>query len=305
MNTDVLNEKLRKACADANLDEIQKLVISGANPNLLDEYGESMFEHVFIYALDRGIDEVEFSTEEYDEIINQVKNTINTLIHYGWDVQKYGLRVMRQFIFLANQKLAFDLMKFFLDFDLGDDKTKYESLLEGIGTEESYQRCCENDHDSENLFYTMYEIVNAKMENRSYKNIELYYEAVGLKIDKVLYLGKEGIVLSKAGATEYNDDICFVCGEKILVIKESVNILFINDIINEEHVEIPNLFGDDVIGAKIVDVSFEHKEINKGTTCYGQPTIVLSLDSGKKLKFTHNFGEHDGEKSQSSFVVIK
>ena len=169
MNIDVLNQKLIKACDDANLDEIQKLIISGANPNLLDEYGESIFEHVFIYALDRVVDEAEVPTEEYDEIFNQVKNTVKTLINYSWDIQKYGLKVMHQFIYMSNQKLAFDLMKFFLEFNLGDDKSEYESLLEGIGTEESYQRCCENNHDLENLFYTMYEIVNAKMENHSYK----------------------------------------------------------------------------------------------------------------------------------------
>lgn len=305
MNIDVLNQKLIKACDDANLDEIQRLIISGANPNLLDEYGESIFEHVFIYALDRVEDESENSTEEYGEIFNQVKNTVKTLINCGWDIQKYGLKVMHQFIYMSNQKLAFDLMKFFLEFNLGDDKSEFESLLEGIGTEESYQRCCENNHDLENLFYAMYEIVNAKMENRSYKNIELYYDAVGMKIDKLLYLGKENIVPSKAGATKYNDDICFVCGEKILVIRECVNILFINDIINEEYIEIPNLFGDNIIGSKIVNVSFEHKEIVDGTTHYGQPTIVVSLDSGKKLKFTHNFGEHNGDKVQSSFVVVQ
>lgn len=304
MNIDVLNQKLIKACDDANLDEIQKMIISGANPNLLDKYGESIFEHVFIYAVDRVEDETEISAEEYNEIFNRVKNTVKTLVNYGWNIQKYGLRVMHQFIYMSNQKLAFDLMKFFLAFNLGDEKSEYESLLEGIGTEESYQRCCDNNHVLENILYTMYEIVNAKMENRSYKNIELYYDAIGMKIDKILYLGKESIVPSKAGATKYNDDICFVCGEKILVIRECVNILFINDITNEEYVEIPNLFGNNIIGSKIVDVSFEHKEIVDGITHYGQPTIVVSLDSGKKLKFTHNFGEHNGDKVQSSFVVV-
>lgn len=304
MNIDVLNQKLIKACDDANLDEIQKVIISGANPNLLDKYGESIFEHVFIYAVDRVEDETEISAEEYNEIFNRVKNTVKTLVNYGWNIQKYGLRVMHQFIYMSNQKLAFDLMKFFLAFNLGDEKSEYESLLEGIGTEESYQRCCDNNHVLENILYTMYEIVNAKMENRSYKNIELYYDAIGMKIDKILYLGKESIVPSKAGATKYNDDICFVCGKKILVIRECVNILFINDITNEEYVEIPNLFGNNIIGSKIVDVSFEHKEIVDGITHYGQPTIVVSLDSGKKLKFTHNFGEHNGDKVQSSFVVV-
>lgn len=304
MNIDVLNQKLIKACDDANLDEIQKMIISGANPNLLDKYGESIFEHVFIYAVDSVEDETEISAEEYNEIFNRVKNTVKTLVNYGWNIQKYGLRVMHQFIYMSNQKLAFDLMKFFLAFNLGDEKSEYESLLEGIGTEESYQRCCDNNHVLENILYTMYEIVNAKMENRSYKNIELYYDAIGMKIDKILYLGKESIVPSKAGATKYNDDICIVCGEKILVIRECVNILFINDITNEEYVEIPNLFGNNIIGSKIVDVSFEHKEIVDGITHYGQPTIVVSLDSGKKLKFTHNFGEHNGDKVQSSFVVV-
>ncbi len=305
MNSDILNKKLIEACDSYNLVEIQKLVNSGANPNLLDNYGNSIFKYAFISAFDcvKTGQESKYLLEE--KIFYQLKETVNTLVKHGWEIKKYGLNVMHQFIYMSNEKLAFDLIKFFLSFDLGNDKTEYESLLESIGTEESYQRCCEKNHDSENIFYTMYEIVNAKMENLPYESIELYYDAVGKKIDNILYFGKEGIVFSESGATEYREDIGFVCGEKILVIRECVNILFINDIINEEYVETPNLFGDNIIGSKIVNVSFEHKEIVDGRTHYGQPTIVLSLDSGKKLKFTHNFGEHNGDKVQSSFVVVK
>jgi len=41
----------------------------------------------------------------------------------------------------------------------------------------------------------------------------------------------------------------------------------------------------------------------KGTTRYGQPTIIIELSNGKKMKFSHNFGELSDRKSQSRFWV--
>ncbi len=304
MNTEILNKELLLACDSENLDKIQELVKEGANPNLTNNYGEGIFEYVFLYACER-LDDKDAGEEEYDRLYNKVKETVNTLIRYGWDVKKYGLDVMNQFVFMPNSKFAFNLMRFFLSLNLGDDKSKYESLLETVGGEESYQRCCDHNHELENVFYSMYEIVQAKMENRHYEYIDLYYDAVGMKIDKLLYPGSKNIKAVGADPVKYDEDICFVCGEKILVVRECVNILFINNITDEKYIEVPDIFGEEIIGSTITDVSFEHKEIVKGMTHYGQPIILLSLDNGVTLKFTHNFGEHTEEGSVSYFSVIK
>ena len=37
-------------------------------------------------------------------------------------------------------------------------------LLELLGTEESFQRCCTVDHSLENLLYALYELVEARLE---------------------------------------------------------------------------------------------------------------------------------------------
>ena len=57
------------------------------------------------------------------------------------------------------------------------------------------------------------------------------------------------------------------------------------------------------IGAQIENISFEHKTVIDGTTHYGQPTIILELSNGRKLKFSHNFGELPNKQAQSRFWI--
>ena len=84
MKKDNLNKKLIKACFPAKLEEIQKLVTAGADPNLKNEYGESIFAHAFMC--------------EGGENAELVKAVVNTLVNHGWDIKKYGLKIMHQFV---------------------------------------------------------------------------------------------------------------------------------------------------------------------------------------------------------------
>ena len=226
------------------------------------------------------------------------------MVDNGWDIKKFGIEIMSNFKFTTYDRLTFEMFKFMLGYDLTDNPENYKKALDVVGTEESYQRCCEENHDLENLFYAIYEMILAKMEGRDYNSIELYYDAIDMRIDKVIYLDKNNTTVKKQNFTEYNADIGFVCGHKLLVLREGVNILFMNDRINEQpQIDFSADFGRDIVGKKIKSISFEHKEIVRGKTGYGQPTIIMELTNGRKLKFTHNFGELPNKKSQSRFWI--
>ena len=86
--------------------------------------------------------------------------------------------------------------------------------------------------------------------------------------------------------------------------RNGVNILFMNDRIAEyPQIDISTAFGKDAIGRRIKSISFDHKDVIKGTTHYGQPIIIMELANGKKLKFTHNFGELPDKEAQSRFWI--
>lgn len=297
-----LNEKLALACdkATPDLDEIKELIVTGADTNQLNKYGDNIFDDVFLKVLYAVRDDAKL----LPKAVEKIKEIIALMIDNGFDIKRFGISTISQFKFATYDLFTFDLYRFMLQYDLADDPKAYEETLEGVGGEESYQRCCEHDHDLENLFYAIYEMVEAKMEGRNYKSIEPYYGIVGLTIDKIIYFSDSNTLVEKNEFTEYNADIGFVCGNKLFVVREGVNILFMNDRINEQpKVDISSVFGKDAINRTIKSVSFGHKDIIKEKTHYGQPTIIMELTNGKKIKFSHNFGELPDKETQSRFWI--
>ena len=297
-----LDERLLIACdkPTPDLDEIKELIIAGADLNQLNKYGESIFDSVFLDILYDNCED----KKKTPIIVENIKEIISLMVENGWDIKKFGLDTMNQFKFSTYDPFTFDLYRFMLQFELTEDPKAYEETLQGIGGEESYQRCCENNHELENLFYAIYEMVEAKMNGQNYKSIEPYYDVVGMTIDKIVYFSEANTIVEKGDFTEYNADIGFVCGNKLLVMREGVNILFMNDRIAEQpQIDISSIFGKNAIGRRIKSISFDHKDVIKGTTYYGQPTIIITLANGKKLKFTHNFGELPDKQTQSRFWI--
>lgn len=296
-----LDNELLEACTGYNydLDKIKELVLAGADTNQLNKFGDNIFDDVFLDTLYNVRDNI----EELSETVEKIKEIIPIMINAGWDIKKFGIPTMNQFVFSTYDRFTFELYKFMLQYDLTDNPKDYESALECVGTEESYQRCCEENHDLENMFYSIYEIIEAKMEGRNYHSIELYYDAIGLTIDKVIYFDGENTTVTKSDFIEYNADIGFVCGNKLLILRKGVNILFMNDRFGDQpQIDISDIFNT-CLGSHIEKISFEHKTVVDGTTHYGQPTIIIKLSNGKKMKFSHNFGELPDKQAQSRFWI--
>ena len=191
-----------------------------------------------------------------------------------------------------------------LECPLSEKPEDYEAALESIGTEESFQRCCEECHEQENLYYAMYEIVDAKMNNRPFEGIFPYYQSLGKKVDRIVYFADKLDFKETPRGTEFNSDFGFICGDAVIVITSNINILLMNNRAFEEpKTDISESVGEDIIGSTIVDISFEHQNITKDKTRYGQPTIILKFDNGKELRFTHNFGELTNKETQARFLT--
>ena len=166
-----LDNELLEACTGYNydLDKIKKLVLAGADTNQLNKFGDNIFDDVFLDTLYNSRDDI----QKLSETVKKIKEIIPIMINTGWDIKKFGISTMNQFVFSTYDRFTFDLYKFMLQYDLTDNPKDYESALECVGGEESYQRCCEENHDLENLFYSIYEIVEAKMEGRDYQSISM------------------------------------------------------------------------------------------------------------------------------------
>ena len=140
------------------------------------------------------------------------------------------------------------------------------------------------------------------MNGKNHEGIELYHDAEGLTVEKIIYFDESNTMVNKEAFTEYNADIGFICGNKVLVLRNGVNILFMNDRIKEKpQIDISDRFTKNIIGQKIKSINFKHRNIIRDTTQYGQPIIVIEFDNGQKLAFTHNFGEMPDKKTQSRF----
>ena len=302
METMDLDKRLRAACDKdkKNLDEIKELIVAGADTNQLNECGDNIFESVFLEVLYDAYDD----TVKLSIIVEKIKNLIQIMVDAGWDVKRFGASTMNQFKFSTNDRFVFDLYRFMLQYEVSDNRQVYEDILSEVGTEESYQRCCEHDHKLENVFYAIYEMIEAKMKGKNYESVEPYYNATGMKIDKIIYFDKTDSTVVKKDFIEFNADMGFVCENKVLVLRNGINILFMNDRLDSEpQIDISNMFEKGVINSRIQSVSFDHHTLIKHATHYGQPMICVALDNGRKIKFTHNFGELPDKKMQSRFWV--
>ena len=211
---------------------------------------------------------------------------------------------MRQAFWLRKRKVARCAAKRILSCPLLEKQEAYEAVLESIGAEESYQRCCEECHEQENLYYAMYALVEARMKGMPFGGIHPYHHALGKRIDRIVYFADNTDFVETPHGTEFNSDFGFVCGDEILVVTSGINMLFMKDRASDTvSVDVSTIFGAGVIGATVVDIVFEHKKKNRADGQYGQPTIIMKLDSGKGLQFTYSLGELPAGDVQGRFLT--
>ena len=286
------------------------LLAEGANINATDDYGDSIINDCLFSCADRP-PECDYCDEDSCVDCERRKNhdllrMVEFFIENGWDTASYGLQAIGTLVHTTHDKQMFYAAKRILEQPISENDDAYEATLECIGTEESFQRCCEECHEQENLYYVMYELVEARMKDKDFKGFYPYHEALGKKVDKILYFADNIDFVETPRGTEYELDFGFVCGEDVVVIGPNVNIFLRNDLIDEQpQIDVSTCFGEEVVGARIVDISFEHKAVHTDQGHCGQPTIIVKFDSGKDIRFTHNFGELPDKATKARFVTAQ
>lgn len=166
-----------------------------------------------------------------------------------------------------------------------------------IGTEGSYQATCEENHALANIFEAVYQVYLAVDEGRPYRGIDSYEIAVGKKILKVLAdnsgenpafypIDIKGFKKNNC----YTDTLYFVYDEGVLVTTQYADFWTDTILPDKDLIDVSEHFKE-IIGETIKSFAFDHRNIVKHTTEYGQPITTIETVSGNKLRFTTNFGE--------------
>ncbi len=290
-----------------DFEKAKAILGMGFDINTVESWGDSILEECLLdissYSDEcDSCDSDACRTCEHNRVA-RLMPIVEFFIENGWDTVAYGLNCVASLVHTTHDKQMFYAAKRILECPLSESEKEYEAALEATGTEESFQRCCEECHEQENLYYAMCELVYAKKIGNPIDGIHPYYNALGKKIDRIVYFADKIDFNNTPRGTEFNGDFGFVCGNEVLIVCSSINILFMNDRIHEEpQLDVSEIFGNGVVGATIIDVSFEHKAKNRAEGCYGQPTIILKLDNGKEIRFTHNFGELPDNAAQARFL---
>ena len=291
-----------------NFARARALLAEGCDINSVDSYGRTLLARAFFYALG----DCSMSQDSCNGICHTCSNKergrilpiIDFFIENGWDTLGQGLSCLAALVHTTHDAEMFFSARRILSCHLPDDDGKYDVALKAIGTEESYQRCSEECHSQENLYYAMYELVAARRAGKSFEGIFPYYRALGRRIERIVFFSDSVEISTTSRGSEFSADIGFVCGGELLVLTSGINVLVMNDRLNEApQIDASHIFGDGVIGATVVNIDFDHRAITKDRTTYGQPTIEITLDNGKKLCFTHNFGEVLGGKTEPRFYT--
>ena len=269
------------------IKELESVPISRENVKTLIKYGANINAEEKYKCLMESV--LGYYPWEKAEFLPEI---VKVAIENGWDTEKQGLKAIEALVFSTATKEAFYAEKLILENGVKGTEEEFNKTLETIGTEESYQRCCEHNREGENLYYVMYEVLDAVKQGKSITGIDHYSNALGMTVEKIVYFDKENTLRKTDKGTEYTGDIGFVNGDKVLFVTTHVNVLFKNDLLKEaEYIQKNDLFEIPIVGTKIQSIEFSNRTITKKNTEYNQPIIILNFDNGYRIKFTHNFGE--------------
>lgn len=179
-----------------------------------------------------------------------------------------------------------------------------------IATEGSYQDNCESAHSTGNIFEAVCQVYQAVEDGRPYSGIDSYEMAIGKKILKVL-AESDGAnpIFFPMNLPEFQKDNCytqtiyFVYDGGVLISTQYVDFWTDTILPATDFVDVSEHFRG-MVGSIIKDFTFDHRDIVKGTTYYGQPIAVIEMDSGRKVRFSVNFGEVKKEERAAFYELL-
>ncbi|MBQ6431202.1 MAG: hypothetical protein IJJ99_04935 [Oscillospiraceae bacterium] len=289
-----LEDDLLRLCkADQpDYDQIRKVIADGANVNAVNRDGRNLLSAEFWNCCASG--------EKFPQITK-------LLLDNGFDAERFGLACISQLIFSTYDEGIFYAAKLLLEAGAKGTKEQWDRLLESIGTEESYQRCCDGNHRCKNIYYALYKIVDGARKSIPYSDIDLWTSILGKKINSVFVCSEESkpVQIQKGRRYEIPDSILFEAEDRTLIIEANPNIYTranpVPALEMEKRVSVEGLRS--VIGATVTRITFRHAEVKDGTTGYRQPNIYISFSNGISIRFSTNFGEVPKEDTATYFEI--
>ena len=227
---------------------------------------------------------------------------------------RFGGRCIMNLTWSSYDKYILDATKMLLDAG-ANPNYKYddnETLLSWVATKASAGRCVDEDHNLENLFETMYSILEAATENRNYDAIEYFSVAIGRKVERIeMYCEPGQTPVFSMKEPEFQNENCFNgtivlwCEGKALRINRWSDIM-VDPVITQDNGKVKVDMGEyfcDYIGHELTAIRFNHETTVKGTTHYGRAVIHLHFSNGKCIHFSNNFGKTTKKKYAAFFMT--
>lgn len=245
---------------------------------------------------------------------------IRFFIAHGFDVNKcdgcFGAQCLWALTLSTFDRYMIDATK--LLFDAGaknrsispTSEDEYETPWSFISAEGSYQGICEHDHSQSNLYEAIYQIYQAIEDGRAYDGIDLYEQAVGKKIQKVLVEKEdEKDIFFSMNLTEFKKENCFtrnlyfVYDGGVLITTQYAEFWTDTILPDKELIDVTEYF-EKIKGQEIKGFTFDNKVVEKDRTRYSQPITIIEMESGYKIRFSINFGEVKEDERAAFFEIL-
>lgn len=313
--------------ASPDFQKAEELVALGADLNATssnDNYENMLAEILIGYWYSAHSDDPDDYTDSecgrasYKNSPNSVGETMLRIIRffldYGFDVTKndgrFGSQCLAALVLSTFDQYMLKAAR--LLFDVGAVNTEtddYETVLEVVGAEASFQDFCEHDHHLGNLYEAFYQIVTAHDDGRAYQGIDYYQASCDKRIIRVLAeKPTEGPVFFSLDLPTSKHKKCF--RQKLyfeydggyLITREYADLWTDTVLPDVPLVDVSDAFPG-IVGNRITQITFDHNEISKGTRCFGQPIVIIEMDTGVHVRFTTNFGEVEDEYQAAYFSL--
>ena len=229
---------------------------------------------------------------------------IRFFLDHGFDLNRdegrYGAQCLRALQWSSYDRQILQATKALLDAgarnipcEPGDEEPPSSS----IGTKWSFLYYCENDYPGSNLFEAVYQVYGAQKAGRPYAGIDTYEAAVGKRLVGVQAIRpQDGPVFYTLDLPQSRHRNCFQCDlylmldQGYLLCTPCVSCWVDNAQPEEPLCDVSDWFAP-VLGSTIREITFDYREISKGTHKWTQPAIMLHMDNGMTLRLTDNAGE--------------
>lgn len=284
-------------CSDSvDYERIDYLLKSGADANAVEvtKY-ENEEENEEELLLTRCWLDGQFN-RRFDENGNQIETDsdfciklLKIFIENGLDIDKYVNHIFGDIQFTYDDKNYIEMTKLILNNLKNKNSLNLKISLDGIGSEESYNNCCDVDHRYANVLSTIYEMIEKYPEGNNPNKYYICNQIIGQKIEKVqIYCKDLKVDLSnKLISDEF--EIFIQCDKDTLNVFNKYIFINNNDInskferINEENnfeKEINKYLRDETI----TDVQFYNEEIwSRPRIQHNITRIEILISNNKKL----------------------